>query len=118
MSDEGMIPVREQTDLDALWREPRAVLYKHSPFCGLSSRAARHVSEFGADHADIPVYIVDVIRSRALSRQVESRLEVRHESPQAIVLRRGEVAWHASHSAITRDSLAAAVAAGPPGTSD
>ncbi len=114
MSHKGMIPVREESDLDALWQEPRAVLYKHSPLCGLSAVAARQVSAFGADHADVPVYIVDVIRSRSLSRDVERRLDVRHESPQAFVLRRGEVAWHASHTAITRDALAGAVEAAPP----
>ena len=113
MSHEGMIHVRKAEDLEALWREPRAVLNNHSPLCGLTASAARQISAFGADHDHVPVYIVDVIRSRSLSRDVERRLEVRHESPQAFVLRRGEVAWHASHSAITRDALADAIAAAP-----
>lgn len=114
MNEHAMTPILDAADLQPVWREPLAVLYKHSPLCGLSATAARQMAAFGATHPDVPVYVVDVIRSRAVSRDVERHLEIRHESPQAFVLRGGEVSWHASHTAITERALSAAVA-GPSG---
>ncbi len=110
MNEHAMTPVREAADLELVLREPLAVLYKHSPLCGLSAVAARQMGAFGAAHPDVPVYVVDVIRSRAVSRDVERQLEIRHASPQAFVLRDGEVMWHASHTAITQTALAEALA--------
>ena len=34
---------------------------------------------------------------------------VKHESPQAILFHNGEVVWHASHGAITVESLTRAI---------
>jgi bacillithiol system protein YtxJ len=59
-----------------------------------------------AEHPTVPVYLVDVIAQRLLSRDIAARLGIRHESPQAIVLRNGAAAWHASHYAVTAEALA------------
>lgn len=98
-------PIQEAADVDRVLAEPLAVLYKHSPLCGLSEMAAREVRSFMAANPAIPVYIVDVIRHRPASQEVERRLAVRHESPQAFVLREGAVAWHGSHRAVTASAL-------------
>ena len=105
MNDTQPRPIRETDQLDAVLSEPVAVLYKHSPMCGASAAAARQVREFMDAHPDVPVYLVDVIRDRALARAVSQRLAVRHESPQAFVLRGGEVVWNGSHGAVTADTL-------------
>ena len=102
---EGLIPVGDEDDLETALGEPLAVLYKHSPLCGLSAIAARELSSFREASPDVPVYLVDVIRDRPISREVERRLGVRHESPQAFVLRQGEVAWHGSHRKVTAEAL-------------
>lgn len=109
MSADALIPVRDRDDLATVWQEPLAVLYKHSPLCGLSASASREVRRFVESHPDVPVYIVDVIRSRAISLEVERQLSIRHESPQAFVLRSGEVAWHDSHRGVTTDALVEAL---------
>jgi bacillithiol system protein YtxJ len=106
------IAVRGVPEIERALAEPLAVVYKHSPLCGLSDMAAREVRSFMADHPDVPVYIVDVIRDRGASREVERRLSVRHESPQAFVLVGGGVVWHGSHRAVTEASLAAGAANG------
>lgn len=105
MSDTQPRPIRESEQLDTVLSEPVAVLYKHSPLCGASAAAARQVREFMDAHPDVPVYLVDVIRERSLAREVSQRLAVRHESPQAFVLRDGEAVWNGSHSAVTADTL-------------
>ncbi len=92
-------------ELERVLGDPIAVIYKHSPLCGVSAMALREVRSFMEDHPDIPLYEVDVVRDRALSRALEDRLGVRHESPQALVLRAGEVVWHGSHRAVSRAAL-------------
>ncbi len=52
------------------------------------------------EHAEVPVYWVDVKGQRGLSREIAGRLGIVHESPQAILLRRGRPVWHASHAAV------------------
>lgn len=100
-----MVPLRDEDDLAAVLDESLAVLYKHSPLCGLSAIAAREVRAFIESSRHVPVYVVDVIRDRPLSKEVERRLSIRHESPQAFVLRSGDVVWHGSHRAVTAEVL-------------
>jgi bacillithiol system protein YtxJ len=52
-----------------------------------------------------PVSIVVVQKSRDVSREVEARTGVPHESPQALVLRDGRAVWSASHFDITADAV-------------
>ena len=85
---------------------PVAVLYKHSPTCGLSSMALDEVEAFSAQHPDVPIYLVDVLSQRPLSNAIESTLGIRHESPQAFVFRQGAVVWHGSHRRVQRATLA------------
>lgn len=99
------IPLRDEEALETVLEQPLAVLYKHSPLCGLSAIAARELRSFAESRPDVPVYVVDVIRDRPLSSEVERRLATRHESPQALVLREGEVAWHGSHRSVTAIAL-------------
>jgi gamma-glutamylcyclotransferase (GGCT)/AIG2-like uncharacterized protein YtfP len=58
------------------------------------------------------VFQVDVVRRRSLSRSIAERLEVRHESPQVILLREGRAAWVASHGKVDADALEEQVGAG------
>lgn len=88
---------------------PVTILYKHSPTCGLSAMALEEILAFHDTHPDVPVYVVDVLTNRALSREVESTLGIRHESPQAIVFRDGRDVWNASHRGVNRKKLAEAV---------
>lgn len=99
------VPVKEAGELDSLLDEPLVVLYKHSPLCGLSDIAAREIREFMEANPAVPVYQVDVIRSRPVSQEVERRLSIRHESPQVFVIRDGEVVWHGSHRSVTAATL-------------
>lgn len=106
-----MRPVRDDEELEGVLAEPVAVLYKHSPLCGLSAIAAGEVRSFVDDRPETPVYMLDVIRERRLAREVERRLGIRHESPQAIILKCGEPVWDASHRGVTAAALRSALPA-------
>jgi bacillithiol system protein YtxJ len=76
------------------------LLFKHSNSCPISARAYRQMQE-----VKVPVSIVVVQKSRDLSREVESRTGVQHETPQALVLRNGQAVWSASHFDVTSDAV-------------
>jgi bacillithiol system protein YtxJ len=55
------------------------------------------------EYADM--HFVNVVRSREASDKIASELDVRHESPQAILVDQGEVVWHGSHGSIDADAI-------------
>lgn len=107
-----MIPSRiaDADALEARLAAPRFLLFKHSPVCPISARAFAEYEAFLATDPDVDTAYLDVIAQRDLSRRVAEVTGVPHESPQAILLESGRAVWNASHLAITRASLAAAVA--------
>jgi bacillithiol system protein YtxJ len=111
-TDAHFVPVSTQEDLDQLLaasNEQPVVLFKHDYACSISVRAY-------FDLAKVPgeVSLIDVDRDHALSQAVASRLSIRHESPQVIVIRDGEPVYAASHWDISPDAVTRA--AGRDGT--
>jgi bacillithiol system protein YtxJ len=80
------------------------VLFKHSSTCPISSAAYKQMSQVAGE-----VSLVVVQRARDVSTEIASRTGIRHESPQAIVLRRGQAVWTASHFDITAGAVEEAV---------
>lgn len=96
------------------WETVRAqdltILFKHSPTCPISLFAHREVLRFRKAQPHAPVYLVSVRRRREVARHIAERTGVRHESPQILVLRRGNLVGAASHNEITAELLASLVA--------
>ena len=105
--------VPDAAALEAAIGGPRAVLFKHSTRCPVSAYVIDEVMEFAEDHPEWPVYVLNVIEQRPLSNEAAERLGVRHESPQAFVLRHGRVHWHGSHNEVTADALRRAIRPAP-----
>jgi len=96
-------------DLAEMKNQDLAVLFKHSPTCGVSWAAQSQVKKFEAANPDIPVYTLSVRQDRELSRRIAEETRIRHESPQVIVFRRGVPVANASHQHVTADFLSQAV---------
>ncbi len=84
---------------------PVVVLYKHSHRCGVSARARTAVEEFVRAHPDVNLYQIDVVAQRELSNHIADTFSVRHESPQILLLKDGEVVCHRSHWQINSKEL-------------
>ena len=100
-------PVSDASTLEELFEPTNAqpvLLFKHSNSCPISARAYRQMQE-----VKVPVSILVVQEDRALSRDVATRTGVRHETPQALVLRNGRAVWAASHFDISADAVEQAV---------
>lgn len=100
-----MRQLRTQEEAEAVFAEEVALLYKHSTRCPVSLMARAEVERFAGEHPELPVYLVDVVFDRPVSRYVAERTGTVHHSPQAILLRGGEPVWEGSHLGITAGAL-------------
>ncbi len=94
---------------EVLRSAPLLVLYKHSPICMTSSVARSEIRTLHKARPTLPIYQVDVIRERGLAHRMAADLQVRHESPQVLVILEGRVVWHTSHFAIKAGTLLAQI---------
>jgi bacillithiol system protein YtxJ len=98
--------IDDRADLDLALGAERFLLFKHSNRCPISFHAFREYEDFAARNPDVPTGWIDVVKQRDWSRWVAESLGVVHQSPQALWVRDGHVAWHASHGQITARELA------------
>jgi bacillithiol system protein YtxJ len=101
--------LRTAAELDAAFAAERYLLFKHSTRCPISAEAFDEYQRWSAAHSDAATGWIDVIQDRSLSSAVAERTGIRHESPQAILLARGQPRWNTSHGGITAESLDRAV---------
>lgn len=97
--------IQSLEELDRVLERDRVLLYKHSTRCGLSTGARRQIQAFMENFPGAPVYVVDVIADRSVSDEIERRLGIRHESPQAILVECGDPRRSAAHREVRADVL-------------
>ena len=85
-------------------QEKPIVIFKHSTTCPISAAAYERMTHFDGE-----VALVDVQSAREVSKEIEKKTGVPHESPQVLVLHNGKVIWNASHWKVTADAVADAI---------
>ncbi len=86
------------------------LLFKHSFTCGVSAEALDElVAHLNERRLDASYAMVTVQTHREVSNAVAKKLGVRHESPQALIIRERRVVWSASHFRVTAAAVAAAL---------
>lgn len=96
--------ISQQSELDELFTqsaETPIVLFKHSLTCPISHAAYEEMSLINREEINLIV----VQDARAISNDIANRTGIKHESPQAFIVKDGEVAWHSSHYDITKSSV-------------
>ena len=88
-------------------QEP-VVLFKHSTMCGISRRARRQIEELTEEN-DPPVYEVVIQEDRPLSNQIAAWLDIKHQSPQVIILHQRRPIFDTSHGRVTADAVREAI---------
>ena len=101
-------------ELDRLLSESHRrplLVFKHSYTCGISAEALDELVEHLNDELhtttdDDPRYaMVTVQTHREVSNAISKKLGVRHQTPQALLIRNGKVVWAASHFRVTADAV-------------
>lgn len=80
------------------------VIFKHSTRCSISSMAKTRLEKAEAPEG-IDFYHLDLIRHRELSNQVATDFDVWHESPQVLLIEKGECSYDESHIGINMSDL-------------
>jgi len=82
------------------------VIYKHSTHCGLSSiRRSKLIQSWEFEESHLDFYFLDLIGQRSISNAIEDVFNVRHESPQLLIVDKGEVIYHTSHHEVSVESI-------------
>jgi bacillithiol system protein YtxJ len=91
--------------------DPRPLLiFKHSRSCGTSAMALDELLTHLDERETATRYaIVTVQTHRDVSAAVARTLGVRHETPQALLVRDGTLVWSASHYRVTADAMSRAI---------
>ena len=103
-----VIELRRKQDFEQLLERSNKdpiLIFKHSTQCPVSDAALDELKSFASDVKDVECGVVLVIEHRNVSNAIAEYLNVRHESPQAIVVEDGRSTWSASHWSITADAL-------------
>jgi bacillithiol system protein YtxJ len=111
-----LTPLQRIDQLEQLLTESATqplLLFKHSYSCGISAEALDElVDHLNSDRAGAVRYaMVTVQTHREISNAVAAKLGIRHETPQAMIVRDGRVVWTASHFRVTARAVDAALRA-------
>ncbi len=95
--------IQNTEELDTLIEksnEKAIVLLKHSTTCPISAGVYQEIS-----NADADINLIVVQKARDVSNAVAEKTGIRHESPQAFVVKNGKVIYHASHYDVTASDV-------------
>lgn len=95
----------EQLDniVEHSYNQPQ-VIFKHSSRCSLSTLAKTRL-ERATIPPNVDFYFLDLIRYRLLSHRIEEQFSVQHESPQVLLIQKGECIYEESHNGISMDEI-------------
>lgn len=104
------IQLTSEEQLKSLSKESEdhaVAIFKHSTTCGISRMMLkRFESEMHDQNTEnVKLYFLDLLQYRSVSNQIAKLFDVRHESPQFIVIKNGAVKHHSSHSSISSSVL-------------
>ena len=99
----NFIEINSTERLDELFQQSKekpVVLFKHSITCPISSGVYQEISQ-----ADADINLIVVQNARNVSNAIAEKTGIRHESPQAIILKDEKPVYHASHYDVTAEDV-------------
>lgn len=79
----------------------KVLLFKHSTRCPISSMAKRGLEfDFDLVPQGTSLYLLDLIRYREISNTIAECWNVKHESPQLLIVQGADCIYHVSHEDI------------------
>ena len=91
--------------IEALAEESKTqpvVIFKHSTSCSISATAKSRLERQWEDNglSAIKPYYLDLLAYRPVSNEIADFFQVRHESPQLLLIQDGICTYHGSHMGI------------------
>ena len=86
------------------------LIFKHSTRCSISAMALNRMEKSEDVLAEkVKLNYLDLITYRDVSNYVAEKLDIQHESPQAILLINGEVKLNSTHNSIRASEILEAI---------
>lgn len=104
----NIIHLMNQDQLDKIIRDSHKqtiILFKHSTRCSISNMALNRITSNWDLDENISFYFLDLLKYRELSNQIENIFNIKHESPQMLLIREGKCFYTVSHNAISMAEL-------------
>ena len=104
-----LISMDQLSELKKKSTEKPQLIFKHSTRCSISSMA---LSRFERSEAasNVDFYLLDLLSFRNISNEIADQFNVHHQSPQILLIHKGECIFDESHNAIAMDEVAEQVA--------
>ncbi len=80
-------------------------IYKHSVSCPLSARTKYYIEAIFMKNTDIAVYQVNVKSEKKMSTEISQVFEIKHESPQLLLLKNGKAEKVLNHYNISSENI-------------
>lgn len=97
------IELTNQQQIDQLKEvsnEKAVLIFKNSPRCYISKFSLKNFERSFTNPTHTDCYMVDVVANRAESQYIASLFNVEHQSPQLLIVYKGQVVFHTSHESI------------------
>ena len=86
--------------IEASQKNP-VIIFKYSSMCNSSKRLSTTLEKKIIDKKlSVPVYIVVVQKQPVLSKNIAEMFDVKHQSPQILILNKGKSIYTAHHNSI------------------
>jgi len=111
-AEEKSLPWIPLTSIEALMKalesnERPALFFKHSTRCSISIMALSRLEQRWATALEnCDIYFIDLLNHRDVSNELAEQTNIVHQSPQAILVRNGEVIYTATHGDIDAGEMA------------
>ena len=93
--------IEQLEEIESFSIDNTVLVFKHSTRCGVSSMVKRQFEKsLDENTRQMKLYYLDLISYREISNEIASRFNIRHQSPQLLLLKNGKVIDHASHHSI------------------
>lgn len=104
-------PIQSEQDLENAVKksyEQKVAIFKHSTSCFISKTVLKNFEKEieSAEENNTVLYFLDLLAYRNLSNKIAEDFNIRHESPQLLVIENGKVINNASHQNISISQLA------------
>ena len=99
-----LFPYNNLEDLMKLSYDHKLLLFKHSTRCSISSMAKNRIEVVNQSKIE-NCFLLDLISYREISDKIESIFQVKHESPQVLIIKDGKCIQHLSHMEINWSNI-------------
>ena len=101
--------ITSENELEAIKEashQQKIIIFKHSTRCPTSSMAlGRLERNWEAENDTIKPHFLDLIAYRSLSNKISEDFGIMHQSPQVLLIDKGECIYNASHLEINYQTL-------------